>query len=311
MKIINIAVVILLPTEILKYYNSMIMEPTTQKQKTTPKDFFLNLSVKLSKVYLFIVGMSYIVSNLLFLLGEGVIGILGLQFLLIIPQVTISWNVSTSFTNAPIILAMFLQGFYIIIGLSVIIALKLAKRSPGWIYLLYVVVTLGLVGSVYDLVLLPTTKSYLFGTISLINTAIIFLATRLFISRVRIITPKMRPIGRYFALTGGVLVVATIAVGFSVIGSPATRSALGFDVERTNDLMKIQWQVENHWQQNEKLPETLDQLRDPIGSFVLPTDPVAGEAYGYEVMGETSYKLCATFYKSSQPVPMRAIGENW
>lgn len=99
----------------------------------------------------------------------------------------------------------------------------------------------------------------------------------------------------------GVLVLAAIISGFFVMGSPNQIREYRFDDRKVNDLQNLQFQIVNYWQQKEKLPATLAELRDPLSGSVIPKDPQTGEEYRYETTGSLSFKLCATFNSESQP----------
>lgn len=139
-----------------------------------------------------------------------------------------------------------------------------------------------------------------------------------------VISPSERNIWRVGAV---VLVVASIILGFMVIGSPASQRERRYDNQRTSDLQSIQWQIVNYWQQKEAIPETLSELEDPISGFRAPVDPKTGSVYEYAKTGNLSFELCATFahatlatslgqdQDSIAPMPIREpymrIGENW
>ena len=109
-------------------------------------------------------------------------------------------------------------------------------------------------------------------------------------------------IGAIFAGVGGVLVLAAIIFSFMIMGSPAKQRQLRLDDRRISDLQNIQWQVINYWQQKEKLPESLKDLKDPLSGFSLPVDPdfEKGINYEYAKKEKLKFELCATF---SLPMP--------
>ena len=88
------------------------------------------------------------------------------------------------------------------------------------------------------------------------------------------------------------------------MGSPFEQRKLRLDDKRMQDLQGIQWQVVNYYQQKEKLPASLDDLKDPISNYVLPVDPEfqKGINYEYAVLDAKAlkFKLCATF---ALPIP--------
>ena len=100
---------------------------------------------------------------------------------------------------------------------------------------------------------------------------------------------------RFKAWSGIVLVLAAIITGFIVVGSPAKQRAVRFDSQRINDLRNIQWQVVSYWQQKSKLPSNLEELRDPISDYSIPTDPETHKSYEYSIKDIKTFKLCADF----------------
>lgn len=95
------------------------------------------------------------------------------------------------------------------------------------------------------------------------------------------------------------VVIAAIAFGFYVAGSPTDRRTERFDERRVNDLSVIQGQVINYWQNKDSLPPNLDALQSDIMNFAVPVDPKTGQAYEYRVLGPLSFELCATFETES------------
>lgn len=98
------------------------------------------------------------------------------------------------------------------------------------------------------------------------------------------------------AMFGIIGLVAIAVVGsFFVIGSPFTQRLAKFDQRRASDLRSIQWQIVNYWQRKDRLPVSLDDIRDDIAGFVIPRDPETAEPYEYRFTGPLSFELCATF----------------
>lgn len=97
----------------------------------------------------------------------------------------------------------------------------------------------------------------------------------------------------------GVLVLLTIVSGFFIIGSPNAMRMYRFDAEKVRHLGDIQWQVVNYWQQKERLPGSLDQLRDQLTGWNAPVDPQTKESYTYRKTGDLTFELCATFNAES------------
>jgi hypothetical protein len=124
-----------------------------------------------------------------------------------------------------------------------------------------------------------------------------------------------------FVWLASAVVLASVITGLFVAGSPFKQRSVRFDERKVWDLQSIQSQAVNYWSAKGKLPESLDDLRDPISSFVSPKDPQSQENYVYRKTGDLAFELCAVFNLSSAEaqigksnVPIRSefgINENW
>ncbi|MEZ4156758.1 MAG: DUF5671 domain-containing protein [Candidatus Paceibacterota bacterium] len=102
------------------------------------------------------------------------------------------------------------------------------------------------------------------------------------------------------AWVSSTVLLALIVGAFFIVGSPATSQDKQLDSERVAHLSQIQWQVLDHWRQSDVLPETLDELNDPIIGFETPRDPETREDYEYTKTSDLSFELCATFASESR-----------
>jgi hypothetical protein len=66
-----------------------------------------------------------------------------------------------------------------------------------------------------------------------------------------------------------VLVLVSIVSGFFIIGSPMDARLQRFDQQKVSDLQTIQWQILDHYQRTESLPQSLDDLHDPLSGNVV------------------------------------------
>ncbi|MBU1036855.1 hypothetical protein KKF32_02355 [Patescibacteria group bacterium] len=105
-----------------------------------------------------------------------------------------------------------------------------------------------------------------------------------------------------------VVVLASIIMGFYIIGTPADQRDRRFDDQRVENLQMLQGEIVNFWIQKESLPEKLNQLEDSISGFAVPVDPKSGQPYEYNVTDPLSFELCATFNSSSQDFSSLAKG---
>ncbi|MBI5079600.1 hypothetical protein HZB06_02990 [Candidatus Wolfebacteria bacterium] len=96
-----------------------------------------------------------------------------------------------------------------------------------------------------------------------------------------------------YAIIG--IVAATVIAGFFVVGSPNRARLMKFDEQRVANLQTIQGQIIYYWQNKNKLPQNLADLKDTVSGFAAPKDPRTGADYNYQVKGELEFSLCADF----------------
>lgn len=106
-----------------------------------------------------------------------------------------------------------------------------------------------------------------------------------------------RPSADILALRWGAIIVTVAAVvtGFIVTGSPWRARLSRFDAERVRELQEIQGNVVTYWQQKQRLPASLDELRDDIRGYRASVDPATSAPYEYRTIAERQFELCATF----------------
>jgi len=114
---------------------------------------------------------------------------------------------------------------------------------------------------------------------------------------------------RIFAWVVSAVVLASIVVGFFIVGTPATQRDRRFDEERVWNLQSLQSQIVNYWIQKEQLPENLVVLEDSISGFIVPKDPDVGESYKYAITGDLSFELCAFFKTKSDDMGIVSMEE--
>jgi hypothetical protein len=102
------------------------------------------------------------------------------------------------------------------------------------------------------------------------------------------------------AIAASVVVLASIVLGFILVGSPAQQRKVRFDDQRISDLSTIQYEVTNYYQTKDGvLPATLTDLTNKLNGFSVPMDPNTGAAYEYNVKAGLTFELCATFEADS------------
>lgn len=131
-----------------------------------------------------------------------------------------------------------------------------------------------------------------------------------------------KKLNQIFAYLTAALVIASVALGFFIIGTPAKQRAYRFDEQRIQNLQTIQYEVLNYWQQKQALPENLGLLEDSISGFKVPNDPDTKVSYEYKITGDLAFDLCADFKTTadkqsnmknsgSYAVPMTDFQQNW
>jgi hypothetical protein len=93
----------------------------------------------------------------------------------------------------------------------------------------------------------------------------------------------------------GILVLLTIAAGFVIIGTPQHARQVRIDAQRLNDMQSLQSQIVYYYQQKQRLPVTLDELRDPLSYYNVPVDPDTKQMYEYRATAPLTFELCANF----------------
>ncbi len=128
--------------------------------------------------------------------------------------------------------------------------------------------------------------------------------------------PKMRT-GLYVV---SLVVLAGIVYGVVIIGSPTSQRAKMMDTQRVTDLINIQNEIVYiQWENKGVVPETLEDLKNSVSSFTIPSDPETKQNYEYKMLSKNSFELCATFKTivstSTDAVTRPAIypyaNENW
>ncbi|EKD43852.1 MAG: hypothetical protein ACD_72C00097G0006 [uncultured bacterium] len=133
-------------------------------------------------------------------------------------------------------------------------------------------------------------------------------------------TEMTSKIPKYLGTILLVLAFGSVIGGFFVVGTPVTQRNRRFDEQRINNLQMIQGQITNYWTLKAVLPTSTNDLQDNISGFVVPKDPENNLAYGYKVVDQNSFELCATFKTISSDLanpkyqmysPYDVYNQNW
>ena len=115
------------------------------------------------------------------------------------------------------------------------------------------------------------------------------------------VTRRSTPLHVFVAAMIGI-VALLVVVGFLIVGSPGQERLRRFDERRVQDLQTLQSEIINQWRLKEKLPNSLDALRDTIRGFVPPKDPATDASYEYAIKAPLEFELCATFQTPSASI---------
>jgi hypothetical protein len=96
-----------------------------------------------------------------------------------------------------------------------------------------------------------------------------------------------------------VAVLAAIAAGIGLIGSPADERVRQLDERRVQDLTGVARTVDLFWTRNGRLPASLDELAKEPGASITTSDPSTNAAYEYQAIDARTYELCAQFETDS------------
>ncbi len=122
---------------------------------------------------------------------------------------------------------------------------------------------------------------------------------------------------RLAAWASSVILLVILIAGLVIAGSPFHQRLVRFDTQRVSDLQSIQSSIVDFWTSKQRLPATLDNLRNDISGFSAPIDPETHAPYTFSVVTPHSFRLCATFETTdsgsslSVPRPMGGIGDTW
>lgn len=111
---------------------------------------------------------------------------------------------------------------------------------------------------------------------------------------------------RFAAIATALIVLTALVAGFFIVGSPASQRDRRFDEQRIRHLQTLQSQIVNYWMLKQKLPDSLDALKDDISGFSAPRDPETATPYEYHVTGKLSFDLCAVFRTATIPTEDQA-----
>lgn len=269
----------------------MYME-TTQKIKTTPKDFFFYFWVTVS-LYISVVSL---IGLLFAVIDQAFPGILAYND-------PYSTGVRTAIATLVVIFPVFILVSRYVYGTERILPEKRELGVRKW--LTYLNLFVGGLTLIIDLIVLL--NRFLGGTDFttgfILKVIVVFVIVgglfSYYIYDLKFPAAVAGNIARNAGIAAIVIVVSSLVVGFIVMGSPATQRMKHYDDQRVSDIQNINYQIINYWQLKRMLPKVSSDIENKAIGSLLPIDPETSVAYTYEIVNPLSYKLCATFSLSN------------
>lgn len=100
-----------------------------------------------------------------------------------------------------------------------------------------------------------------------------------------------------YGIMASIFVIASIIFGYTNMEGPAEVREMRLDDKQVQDLIIIQSQIEVYYYTNKTLPTNLEAT---FVGIEVPHAPKTRTPYTYDVVDESTYKLCAQFYTSSK-----------
>jgi type II secretory pathway pseudopilin PulG len=91
------------------------------------------------------------------------------------------------------------------------------------------------------------------------------------------------------------VVAASVIAAIVVLGAPSVQRQRKMDGVRVQNLSLIALSVNGYFTRHKELPADLEALAKQPGYHIARSDPDTGKSYGYQILGATSYRLCADF----------------
>ncbi|MGB2580538.1 MAG: DUF5671 domain-containing protein [Minisyncoccia bacterium] len=288
----------------------------TAKLRTTPKDFFLYLGA--------IVALYISVVSILTLLFEVIKQLFPKPFEYVDPYAG-----GVSLAMAMLFVAFPLYIFFMRVTSGLERDTPEKRDIPVRKWLIYL--TLFIAGAAMAIDLIVLLQTFFAGEeitiaflLKVISVILVFSAVfGYYLYDIRHGLLEAAPVRTRFAYGSISFVVIAIIVGFYVMGSPYTQKEKRFDAERVAHLQTIQYQIISYWQAKQKLPTTLEDIKDPLSGFVMPVDPRDQSQYEYIANDKFSFQLCAMFsmetpsgatlegYSSHDYPYKNGMNENW
>lgn len=102
-------------------------------------------------------------------------------------------------------------------------------------------------------------------------------------------------LGRILIVAAGAAILASSALAIAVIGGPGDQRLARMDLRRTQDLQRIESEIDRYAERHGRLPADLGELAAQPGVALAIADPSTAMAYRYLPRDAGRYRLCARF----------------
>ncbi len=92
------------------------------------------------------------------------------------------------------------------------------------------------------------------------------------------------------AIVAAIAIVATIVLGFRVLGGPGTQRLIRSDERTVRSLAELAQKIQQKWRTDSQLPPTLDSFSEKEKQ-----NPLTYKPFVYHPKSNTAFELCATF----------------
>ncbi len=280
----------------------------SEKPKVTPKDFFLWAGA--------MVALYFSIASFLILSFEYIERLVGTGSI-------VGYDPYSSGIRFAIASLVVLFPVYIILTrlLNTDIRQNPAKKEL-WVrrWLVFLTVFAAGIALIIDLIVLVNT--FLGGEeltvaflLKIVTVLIVFSGVfYYYLQDIRGVWERNEKLSKMIGLSVSIVVLTSIVGGFFIMGSPATQRQFRYDDQRINNLRSLQGEVTQYYRTTEKLPETLEDLKDPLVGSFIGNDPETNKPYEYRIIDDLTFEICATFSLPFPEIDDSKVGkmkDNW
>ena len=107
------------------------------------------------------------------------------------------------------------------------------------------------------------------------------------------------------------VVALVVVAGFLALGTPRSERGRRLDDARLEDLRNLRFHIKRHFEIAKALPPSLEALPPKGRGGPTLADPETGAPYGYEVVDDSTFRLCAQFDHPTETDPARMAYDPW